>query len=352
MTTCVSSRLSRPDAILTLTAGSKLKPMNSAVSDSDPDSEDSIQRKKLRSLAAAKRGLDKLVGSDVEPDIREFLYGYWRNLLAAIWLRRGPESPQWTQALHTVKVLLWSLNPDSVHKNRGEWLKTVAKLQKAVLHALQSLSVDSEESARIMKMLALYHGYLLKAGSPSNDMVEDDIEIDMEEDEGDSTFKQSRTASNDPALQAFIERESSRFSHQSDAPQSAEEIQAMFNSTIDMHLKKTPKSSVQSGVSPEYVNDLDDFDALVRASQYQVPEKPVDTGSRTPVKPGSWVNMLIQEQEVLVKLAMINKVTGMYIFVNRKGHKVKEMTEAGVVHALESGTIKLAQGGLKSSSIR
>jgi len=325
--------------------------MSEVLKNSSTASEEAAKRKKLRAIAAANRSLEKFLDDSVDSDVRDFLNGYWRNLLSAIYLRRGPESKQWQQALDTVRILLWSLRQDSINTSRSQWLKTVSQLQKTILHALQSMNVSDQESARVMKMLAMYHGYLLKSGvdKTRDEGANEDIEIDMDE-ERMPTSQKPASPMDDPSLQAFMQRESQRFEQDQSAPQTAKEIQEYFDSTLDLHLKKVqPQNEVEE--KNELVDELEDFDALVRASQYE-PPKPTKTPPRHPLKPGSWVHMVVKGQEILVKLAMINKITGMYVFVNRKGHKIKEITQEGLVNAIESGDIKTAQGGLKSSSIR
>lgn len=224
-------------------------------------------------LRTARRRVDREIASRLSqrakvPDaVSRLLSDAWKDVLLLTYLRQGPESLEWKGALAVVDKLLWSVEPHSEPAERQRLLQTIPTLLDDLRTGLTGVAYDHSRMAKLFKELQALHITCLR-GRP-----------------GDAPL-------------GPIERKDNLRIRKSDMAALEDAIQS--------------RAPIPSGV--EETSEVDRPDHRL---QRMAAELPV----------GSWLDM--QEtngRRSRVKLAWKSEDSEVFVFVNRKGTKVAEMT--------------------------
>jgi hypothetical protein len=88
----------------------------------------------------------------------------WKDVLLLIYLREGPESKGWNEALEIVDSLLWSVRPKSEYGERQQLLRGIPELLRNIRERLNSISFDQHKMAKLFKELQNCHIGVLRGG--------------------------------------------------------------------------------------------------------------------------------------------------------------------------------------------
>ena len=227
-------------------------------------------------LTAAKilvsREINSRLGQrDQVPEVvHSLLTEGWKDVLLLIHLRRGIESEEWRKGLDLIDKLLWSVEPKEEYKERQELLKDIPDLLRSLREGLAEISYDQHKMARLFKELQNCHIICLKGRQDQAQMV------------STKCFKAEAAAARTRSV------------------------------TEDIVLDSTPSSVFSQMLEDDAVQEVkrDEFDDIADA-----------------LKVGGWIEIKEEEEgEVRVKLSWKSDVTNTYVFVNRKGVKVREIT--------------------------
>jgi hypothetical protein len=88
----------------------------------------------------------------------------WKDVLLLVYLREGPESKGWNEALEIVDRLLWSVQPKSEYGERQQLLRGIPELLRNIRERLNSISFDQHKMAKLFKELQNCHIGVLRGG--------------------------------------------------------------------------------------------------------------------------------------------------------------------------------------------
>ena len=274
--------------------------------------------------------LDELTSfKDIPQVFKDFIRGPWSNILFLIYMRQGPESKQWINAVNIASELVWSALPiqDDAHKNKLGLL--APRIDAAIKKSLQSISFNPAKQAQFLDSFhahytELFSHYEQAATQPlesSEDMdsdvlVDDRIEADVEaltEQTGDqiSLAVKEGTAGGDDVdpPQAEISEESSELVQEQRASAEPE--------AVSEGARKPQTAEAQ------YINLVDNF------------------------RVGMWFEK--QDDDVVsyrCRLAAVIRGVGKYVFVNRAGVKVAEETRETLALQLQQGALRTLDDGM------
>lgn len=219
----------------------------------------------------------------------------WKDMLLLIHLRQGVESDAWARGLEVMDTLLWSIEPKSESAERKELLTKIPNLLHALREGLTEISYDQHKMARQFKELQRCHILCMKGRMETVKMVA------TEPVEGMAPGDRTQSPQSDHLIR-----------------NTAEEI--VLDSSISPHSREVDATiDLQP---PQH----DEFHDHVNA-----------------IKVGTWIEITEDNEKIRIKLSWKSNVTDTFIFVNRKGAKVKEMTAetfATMLRAREASILK------------
>lgn len=240
-------------------------------------------------LIEAKRYVAEEIGRclslyDAVPDVAQNLVrDAWNDVLLLIYLRKGRESDEWSDAVRLMEHLVWSVMPKPSQAERQELLRAIPELLKGLRAGLSDISYNQHKMTRAFKSLQARHLACLRGGRVV----------------ADADAGQSGEAQNDNYAGGVME-----------------EI------VLETAGDAVPAQEGSSGQVPA---PRDAFDE--RAESLAV---------------GDWLELSREDGEVLrAKLSWRSAVTGTCLFVNRKGLKVAEVNGKGLAEWMRNGKAEL-----------
>lgn len=255
-----------------------------------------------------KKLADITRNKDMPKVFQEFIAGPWSNILFLIYMRQGPNSKQWLNALNIASELVWSALPieDDTHKVKLSML--LPRLGVALKKSLESISFNPAKQAQFLEVFHEHYSSLFKNyrqkplfEAPVETLVNiivDDISVDGITD---ISNKQAVEASSDKSL---VEK------------------QETLDKRVDEAAQAQPAGEPQKAEA-QYVNLVDNF--IV----------------------GVWCEK--QDDDIVsyrCRLAAIIRGTSKYIFVNRAGVKVAEETRESLAILLQQGKLRTLDDGM------
>ncbi len=100
------------------------------------------------------RSLDK---SRVHDIVREFVIGYWRELLFIRYFEEGETGDGWTSAVQTMDDLVWSVAPKTLEQDRNHLTEILPGLLRSVRDGMKQLGIPGEVSGNFLGALKKLH---------------------------------------------------------------------------------------------------------------------------------------------------------------------------------------------------
>jgi hypothetical protein len=249
----------------------------------------------------------QMQGKRIPSVVKDFIEDSWKGVIMLAALRAGREPEGMERAVSVVGRLIESVTPPSSVEEKQRILGTIPLLLKEVRIGLENISVDSHEMAKFFKDLEQCHIASLKGTHEAEQDVIKDVVV---------------------------------------LPSKSEE-------EIEQACDEILEEIVVSGIESEkfegsVLSEKSDFDTeeIILASDPVVKEEVLEDEFLEKAKAldvGQWVEVDRDEKSSRLKLSWKSQVTSMYVFVDRKGAKVLELSLQGVAAELRRSGIRLIE---------
>lgn len=252
----------------------------------------------------------------------DFLRGIWRQVLVTTLVSEGEDSAYWRNLKRITSTLVWTLVPRRSEKGRLKLLKTLPHLLKALSNGMQLIHVEQVAQEQVFQVLVHEHAEVVK-----------------------------QTARNIAAqARQQVADVSSEAGEQVDADAGSAEQQAMRSDD--------PVNEVQQQAVGDVIHNLEEFTESIVSGNIRIDEEIVMDSSaleasfeRQPdggqddfveqaraLELGSWVEFDDEQGgSTHARLSWKSNVTGKYIFSDRSGHKVRNLTVYGYAAEMRAG---------------
>ena len=306
-----------------------------------------LQIQQAQDAAAAL--VHKLINNrEVSFEVIDFLETTWTSVLFNAYLSLGESSNHWRNLKRISTTFVWTLIPKFTEEERVKIIKTIPALLRALSKGMDLVKIHIDVQNRIFQLLAQEHSKIVKQTS-KNIVTRVDDQTVWPDDKGAEAFAQSQGI--DPAEAPDFE-----FSANDTG-----EIQVVENEADDDSI-----TIISAASTTDVIEDLNKFAAGVKLGEIAIDEEIVlasddedlfeqteDEGEdfleqAKALEIGSWVEFIeSQSKTLMARLSWKSNVTGNFVFVNRQGHKVRNMTMSAFASELKDGRVKF----IESSSV-
>ena len=280
-------------------------------------------------------------------EVIDFLETTWTSVLFNAYLSLGKSSNHWRNLKRISTTFVWTLIPKFSEAERVKIIKTIPALLRALSKGMELVKISTEVQNRIFQMLAQEHAKIVKQTS-KNIVTRIDDQTVWPEDNGTGALAQAEGI--DPA-------EAIDFEISTDA---TGEIQVVENEVDDDSI-----TIIDATETNDVIKDLNQFTAGVKQGKIKVDEEIVMASDEDDLfdlleegddfleqakamEIGSWFEFSEPQSKTLVaRLSWKSNVTGNFVFVNRQGHKVRNLTINGLAMELRAERVKR----IESSSV-
>lgn len=263
-------------------------------------------------------------------------------------LKEGPGSNAWKQAINTIDVFLWSVQPHEQEGDRDRLETINPRLLNNLRKAMRIASVENNEIDAIIAGLKEVQESSFPGAAQEVEQTEpEDIAESSSQNEKEEPKEQEAEVEVEVEAEAEAEDEGilplELAQQQALAEESSPQEPAVTIKSIDdvVHQEAT---SGQESVQPESSKE-----EPAEESTDEEPEEDMSAflAQVDSLNAGMWVEFLGEdEQNTRCKLAAKINAIDKFIFVNRQGVKVVEKTKAGLARELMEGTVKIISDGL------
>ncbi len=297
---------------------------------------------------AASALVQKLTGNrELSFEVIDFLETTWTSVLFNAYLSLGESSNHWRNLKRISTTFAWSLVPKFSEDERVKIIKTIPALLRALSKGMDLVRINAEVQNRIFQMLAQEHAKIVKQTS-KNIVTRIDDQTVWPQDNGARALAEA---------QGVDTGEGVDFEISTDDTGEIDVIEHEVNDDSITIISATSTSDV--------IDDLNQFTTGVKQGQIQIAEEIVLASGEDEVydlieedenfleqalamEIGSWVEFTESQSKILVaRLSWKSNVTGNFVFVNRQGHKVRNLTVNGFAMELRAGRVKR----IESSSV-
>jgi hypothetical protein len=258
---------------------------------------------------------ERLLGRDLQSFVHELLYTAYHKFMVMLVLKEGPGSNAWTQAINTIDVLLWSVQPKDLKGDRVRLETVNPRLLNNLRKAFRIAQVESREADNLISQLKLIQ------------------EASLQGSELPQPKRQKKTTHGSDL--AVGEKGKAGETIDSDESLATIALSDEFANNEFASDERAGDELTDEGLAGDELANAelaDDDPEMQRVDQLGV---------------GVWVEFLGEDdQAIRCKLAAKINAIDKYIFVNRQGVKVVEKTRMGLARELKDGTVKLISEGL------
>lgn len=250
-----------------------------------------------------------LVGRTLPVFAVDLLRDTWSQVMQMTWLREGADSSAWKDVLTTAERMLESVEPRDRHPV-GEQRALNVRVINALRDGLQLIGQDETQSAPMLERVGRLQRSVLALRKEPQQPAYQPEQARVAEPEA------KYSAGNKPVEPAVTPgKEAAR------------------------------EASADGGFATVVVTEPVLQPSAVEAQAQTVEDLPSAAASAwvAGLHPGSWFELAAAEGQALqrCKLAAIISFSGKYIFVNRNGMKVSELTQAALYRHYDQGLIRL-----------
>ncbi len=235
---------------------------------------------------------ERLLGREIHPFAKDLLEQHFHKFMVMLVLKEGPGGNAWKQAINTIDVLLWTVQPHDVEDDRNRLATINPRLLNNLRKAFRIAGIEIPEiDGLIVKLQEVQQETF--AGVPAPKL-------------------ESRAEENDllPSLEAAQKA--------SDEGLSMPEAEPAQAAAAAIEPDPEPEEDLT-----EYLNQIDTLSV------------------------GIWVEF-VGEDDMNTRCKLAAKISAIdkFIFVNRQGVKVVEKTKQGLAREIKDGTVKIISDGL------
>jgi hypothetical protein len=131
-------------------------------------------------LVEAKRHVAEEIGrclseyASVPDVVQNLVRDGWNDVLLLIYLRKGQESEEWSEAVRLMDRLVWSVIPKPSQSERQELLRSIPDLLKGLRAGLGEISYNQHKMTRAFKGLQARHLACLRGGRSVGSVEKDE----------------------------------------------------------------------------------------------------------------------------------------------------------------------------------
>ncbi len=261
-----------------------------------------LKKKTEADARKAQLVADQLLGrlvskTECSSHVIDFLHDTWKLVLCNVYLTQGKSSSHWSSLQKITSMLCWSLRVKNSVEKKRKLVETLPSLLHALSRGMDLIQQEPEHKEVIFKMLAIEHAKIIRQS----------LEI---ETTGDDT----NTA----------------------VPPSSDDV---------IHTMDDFSTGVKDG---EIQLEDDELIELVKQQVSLANEGSSNTTlqsiHRQDLGIGTWVNFDTSGTiDKVGELFWKSRVTGRYIFLNKKGHKIETIKESDLYDKLKSGKAELTK---------
>jgi hypothetical protein len=279
----------------------------------------------------------------------EFLEGIWTTVLSNTLASQGADSKHWQNLKQITTTLIWTLIPKHSEDDKHKLLKTLPSLLRALSRGMELVKTDVEDQNRVFKMLVLEHSRVVKQTS-KNIVTRIDDKTVWPEGGPEAAFA-SFTDVDD--LDEVVDIQFSKddtgeiqiVENDLDPSQESElitNVAAIPTKQVVHNLEEFAESVNQGNITIDEEIILDTSANQYEAAAYQELDDS-DQKARS-LEIGDWVEFIEHgSKAVNAKLSWKSNVTGKYVFVNRHGVKIKNITVNGLAMEIRAGRAKVIE---------
>ena len=282
-------------------------------------------------------------------DVVDFLDGVWKSVLTQTLLTQGGDSNHWKNLRRITTTLIWSLIPKHTEEEKAKLLKTLPSLLRALAKGMDLIKADEGVKNATFQMLVQEHARVVKQTSKNIVTRVDDETVYPEQNMAAAFAAAAEETQHDPVDIELGEDETG-------------EIQ-MVDNELAADVTEDTVTNISASRVGEVIHNLDEFTQSVVSGNIYIEEEIImDSAPQADFQDsydeqddeilqqvqalelGAWVEFKEQDGKIVnAKLSWKSNVTGKYVFVNRHGHKVKNMTRYGLATELRSGQAQLIE---------
>jgi len=298
-----------------------------------------LQIQQAQDAAAAL--VHKLINNrELSFEVIDFLETTWTSVLFNAYLSLGESSNHWKNLKRISTTFVWTLIPKFTEEERVKIIQTIPALLRALSKGMDLVKIHLDVQNRIFQMLAQEHAKIVKQTS-KNIVTRVDDQTVWPEDSGAEAFARS---------QGIDTAEAPDFEFSAN---DTGEIEVVENEVADDSITIISEAS-----TTDVIEDLNKFAAGVKLGEIAIDEEIVLTSDdedlfeqedegedflqqARALEIGDWVEFAESQSKILVaRLSWKSNVTGNFVFVNRQGHKVRNMTMSNFATELKDGRVK------------
>ena len=297
---------------------------------------------------------DELVGKllaryEFSPEVSDFFNGLWNQVMFNTCLTQGAESAQWENLKKMSSALIWTLIPKHNDNDKKKLLQMLPPLQRALTRGMELVKIDKQQQGEVFKILAAQHSSVVKQTSRNITLHEEKMWG------GDSKMAEAMAKFN--AARALEEQDDE--DSQTESTQDLEVVDLAPVQEVDIDLIK----EITSSDATEVISKLDEFSDGVAGGHIQLDEEIIAQRAEQEqyqqhrdeqademlqqaqeLEIGDWVEFNDNENKTHnAKLSWKSNVTGKYVFVDRKGVKVRNITVYRLASELSEGQAKFIE---------
>ncbi len=274
-------------------------------------------------------------GRELSFEVVDFLETTWTQVLFNACLSLGEDSNHWRNLKRISTTFVWTLIPKHSEEDRAKIIKTIPALLRALSKGMDLIKINADVQNRIFQLLAQEHAKIVKQTSKNIVTRVDDTTVWPDGEPGGAIdFDFSADNTGDIEVEEIAAGEDSITLI--DATDTSEVIDDLnrFAASVKQGKIKVDEEIVLDSENPEDFAQIEgDDDCLERARTLEI---------------GSWVEFAESDSRSQVaRLSWKSNVTGNFVFVNRQGVKVRNMTIAGFATEMRAGRVK----PIESSSV-
>lgn len=244
----------------------------------------------------------------------------WSPLLLEIALTKGFKSAAWQKILTIAKTQVWVLTPKSSKQELDKLLSTTRQIEKSLSQSMQSLEISADQQASLLEFLEHEQADIIAQSKATIESLKKSSSGEKSRPKKDATKEDSVSPNGKKAGQVNLADTVDEFSDLMET--------GRFKNTNDM-LK-----ALESDKSETPVKDKTD--------------DTTSTPSADNIHKSDWIEIKKGSSTVLAKLTWKSQDQSQFIFVDRDGNRVCEITSDDLNKQLKNGTITLISATPKS----
>ena len=273
-------------------------------------------------------------------EVIDFLETTWSSVLFNAYLSLGESSNHWINLKRISSTFVWSLIPKFSKQEQVKIIKTIPALLRALSKGMDLIKINHDVQNRIFRILAQEHAKIVKQTS-KNIVTRVDDQTIWPEENAEAAFANTKYIDlrEEPDFEFSADNKGDievEFTEVGD--DSVTVIDATPTEEIIHDLNQFSSGVKQGTISVDEEIVLDSFDA----EEFEMAHQNDDFFEQAQhLEIGNWVEFFESEHKILIaRLSWKSNVTGNIVFVNRQGHKVRNLSINRYATELRAGRVK------------